>query len=1227
MSTSNASIADIENVDRQSIRHTSTSSKIIISADERFAARLTVDHPQFIIDIWDLTDTAVKDVAFESIPSLLKATGTFPIPHYSSEAWLGLTISADGSTLAVFEIPTDQEKWEAETELRRGNFPCRFFKCDYTFTPVEIRETVASVTSPNQITEVNLAPKLKSFIGFARLQKKAPGLPISSADQEHVFVACDGLSIAVYDLQAPNRSDSCIYSLSLQEISVRSTAVICGVKVPRRDACKLLMESMHDSLFLWSNGLGISSVWNWRNGSLRSYLHIAPFNLRASVYEPRGRHACFSRDGSVVVFSELQLLFAFFTDSGLTIGMQQLDGKVEELQCLDDYRIFAVINSSIKVFDVANMATWIDETSTSQATSPCEGACTFPALSHSTTERRLDLLCLSPISGQDIPTQMREESRPFIPMNTSGSAEWGYNFVLDRNLSMEEISLRVYQYGGVDSHSEVDEIEVFSQTFFYHCEPEVVVLLRKRRFAVRFEFGVCLWQLPSTRGGSFTLLSFEPSDDPQLWLEKEVGALEMESAARKMENAALKELTAVLESANPILATDLNMTQLEAQLEALRNELHRLKNDDDIEYPLLCSHGKILKWPRNDLRPAITLDVSRSCYFGNQETLKCIKFIPFVLKYFLEGEAMFAATQQYLMRHINRYPDHSDSINNSVIGAFVKHCEVDGCERLFRDILEDIKMSWVPHASLFSRDPEKDIFGILSNHSQRAMIQSLAEYMLRSARNGNKIEPNGNSGYLNFLLESLPHIAEKDPSTTLWITRQAAFLPSDYRRMCLVQDAVLNNPPRQQSFLWKNISGGVERFQEFKNELCEYPNPIFQVQSQLPMTIGPLNLSPAPKCFPKARENDSLNKQIKLDFYMAPVSLAFSVQAIGADTNRFGRVFWILRFIFQIIYYILVITVSFYQINLPTGDYSDDGQFVYNKAGSVLRGQFIAILVMGLIFLYLELKHARGNWRRCFTVYNALDLFVYLLPMVVSTIQLVIPREIFELRVYKNICQVATIITSILVNVPSFFFILAVFVLAFAHSLLYLTQTNYQSICPKPSNGNYPEACTDAEPAFPSQYFDAVTTTYFFIAGQYTALADSMGQGQVSVQAMAALFVFLTVILMLNVVIALMNEHHDTGAARGLFVWLRSRIEVLARIENLYYAIPNYRLQRDHFPRYIFYTATEEQVRLFAEKYDRPELLERFHKTAVKSSAADVETVETANIALTDVESLKRAIQ
>ncbi|KAG0300122.1 hypothetical protein BGZ98_009431 [Dissophora globulifera] len=1187
--------------------------------------------------------------------------------------------------MPLFEIPTDQEKWMAETELRRGNFSCAFFKFRYDeiFTPVESNNTAA--ISPKEIEkiEIKLAPELETFAGFARLQNKNPGI----TDHEHIFVACDGLSIAVYDICEHNGVISCIYSVSLAEISVKRTNRDVGTPVPRRDSCKMLMNSMHDSLCLWSNGSGTSSIWSWRNGSLQSY-------LKTSLVDPEvndellGRHACFSRDGSIVVFTELRFLVAFFTDSGLMLSLKELDGKVEELYCLDDGRLFTVIDSSLQILDITDLATCIDD---------------------------------SPMTwdgSEDTSSQTPEEPKLFLPMSSPGSEEWGCVFTWERNLITQEILLRICTYDGVESNSEGEENEVFCQAFFDGDEAELVILRHNQRFSVRLDSGIYLWQLPSSPSGLVILLTFEPCDFRLPW----DGSIESWTLLLERLIARINELTEAKDNSQYSLAKDpdslkmletlnLEKDKVEAlkdkidELTALTGEPYRLKSmDDDYRYPVLCNHGNILRWHWDWIsgRPDKELDISRSCYFGNQETLNCIRFIPGMRDMFVEGDSFLTAIQDYLMRHINRYLDYSDSVNNSVVGALVTYCDYHSCNFFIGEILKDPERSWVPHASLFSKDPDKDIFGILSKQSQRATIREFAEYMLESARRGNKIESHRNSGYLDLLLTSLPHIAKADPSMALWITRQAAFLPLDYDQKLLMHDAVLNNPPWQQSLLWK-VSTSRGGFQEFKSELHEYDNPVFQVQSELPLTIGRSSLSSEPRRFPKMRLKNNLNDQIKLNFYMVPLSLAFGMQAIDHASlsplsssaevsffswigrrskmllhlfefghaqrvinhalpleaydnlafeaiiyykwSRFVRNFWILRFPVQVVYYILVLTVSFSQISLFHGDYSDDGQFIYNNSETALRSEFIAILAMGLVFFCLELRQARRNWRRYLTVYNFLDIFVYLLPMIVSAIQLAVPREanssrllsfaiiliyihfIFELRVYKNICEVVTIIISIMVHVPSFFFILAVFVLAFAHSLLHLTQTNYQSFCPTPSNGNYSKACTEAKPAFPSHYFDAVTTTYFFIVGKYDAVADSMGQGQAAMQIMVALFVFLTAILMLNVVIALMNAAYSVGASDGLLVWVRDRIEVIARIESFSYLIPNYRFDRDYFPRYIFYTATEAQVRSFADKYNRPELLERFPKAEVESSAADREAAETAKKLASDVESLKQAMQ
>ncbi|KAG0259617.1 hypothetical protein BGZ95_004620, partial [Linnemannia exigua] len=325
-------------------------SKIVFSAEERFAAGLTFARNQYTIVVWDVTYASAKDVVIED--HTRKATGSFDIPSSSSGAWLDLTISPDGSTLVVFEI----SRMAAGTGLKA------------------IKEI-----------EVKLAPELETFVGFSRLQNRIPGSRNLSLDHELVFVAYDGLSIAVYDLYAfsSRRRITCLYVLSPEEISVKR-----------------------------------------------------------------------------------------------------------------------------------------------------------------------------------------------------------YNFVLERNLSTGELFLRIFEYEGINGGGEGKEMEVFSQVFFDSYDPEVVVLGHNNRFAVRLDFGVCLWQLPSLRGGSFTLLSFEPSKHPLLALNESIEVI------RNGQHSLVEDVKFAQRSLTEDIKT------IESQFEALKDEQHSFNTeDDDIGYPVLCNHGKILRWP------------------------------------------------------------------------------------------------------------------------------------------------------------------------------------------------------------------------------------------------------------------------------------------------------------------------------------------------------------------------------------------------------------------------------------------------------------------------------------------------------------------------------------------------------------------------------------------------------------------------------------------------------
>lgn len=68
------------------------------------------------------------------------------------------------------------------------------------------------------------------------------------------------------------------------------------------------------------------------------------------------------------------------------------------------------------------------------------------------------------------------------------------------------------------------------------------------------------------------------------------------------------------------------------------------------------------------------------------------------------------------------------------------------------------------------------------------------------------------------------------------------------------------------------------------------------------------------------------------------------------DRDTIGYPYWFVRFFFQFLYYVLVVTAALTQ--------------VYNPRPSRLFGVFIAVISMALIFISLEIMQAVQDWRR-----------------------------------------------------------------------------------------------------------------------------------------------------------------------------------------------------------------------------------------------------------------------
>ncbi|KAG0059353.1 hypothetical protein BGZ89_000472 [Linnemannia elongata] len=105
--------------------------------------------------------------------------------------------------------------------------------------------------------------------------------------------------------------------------------------------------------------------------------------------------------------------------------------------------------------------------------------------------------------------------------------------------------------------------------------------------------------------------------------------------------------------------------------------------------------------------------------------------------------------------------------------------------------------------------------------------------------------------------------------------------------------------------------------------------------------------------------------------------------------------------------------------------------------------------------------------------------------------------------------------------------------------------------------------------------------------GRYDQVSNGFSNNDVGFHIMMAVFFFFTVIIMLNVLIALINHAFDDGYRTWELEWLQNRMRYVERAENLTYDIPGYRAAHDYFPETIFYTATPQEVREYRKNTQR----------------------------------------
>ncbi|KAG0044357.1 hypothetical protein BGZ83_010417, partial [Gryganskiella cystojenkinii] len=325
-----------------------------------------------------------------------------------------------------------------------------------------------------------------------------------------------------------------------------------------------------------------------------------------------------------------------------------------------------------------------------------------------------------------------------------------------------------------------------------------------------------------------------------------------------------------------------------------------------------------------------------------------------------------------------------------------------------------------------------------------------------------------------------------------------------------------------------------------------------------------------------------------LEFFDNPAIAAL----VAYKWNTIGYSYWFFRFMSQCVFYALVYFAALFQ--------------VYDRANpNPPIAQYIAIIVLGSIFLWLEMLQAIRNWHRYKrSSYNFLDLIAYGLPIIASIDQIIINRigesqgntrilsftvliifvhMLFEARVQEGICKYVTIIQEAVVEIKVFLVIFAAGLLGFAVAILHL----FHGKCPMGPMGDCLVNVQDSNSTFPDNFLSAVSSTYFFMGGIYDPVSENFKGTDWAFHLMMAMYFFFTVILMLNVLIALINVAFIKGGDGWRLVWIESRLQYIEAAENMSYHIPGFRDAHDnYFPNVIYFTATWKQIKDYKEKYE-----------------------------------------
>ncbi|KAG0002382.1 hypothetical protein BGZ65_002685 [Modicella reniformis] len=533
---------------------------------------------------------------------------------------------------------------------------------------------------------------------------------------------------------------------------------------------------------------------------------------------------------------------------------------------------------------------------------------------------------------------------------------------------------------------------------------------------------------------------------------------------------------------------------------------------------------------------------------------------------------------QYVGHYINRH-DHSDGDKKqtvlSRICENVKQENYAPCRRFLEDLLAHARWIPIPEFSMKLNPIKILLHGTASVPRAIGLVETILDYCMNRARAETEYH------FLLPVLDSLRKLIKAKslhPYVVQNTLRRLAYFPVPVRMKGFIVDrAIIAYPPRWK--FWQpnttpiyecddpvmQLNRSPGRY-EHKPKNDNFTREVFVATFTMLWRVKSASVNPTAKRATGASQArmwirtifDVLLVKLKIktnavvkchDFSLESMENPAIAALIEYKWNTVGYIYWLARFLWQCLYYLLVLVAVFFQV------YSDQRESI--------TGVFIAIAAMAGTFLWLEVLQMINNPSQYFSSpYNLVDFIVFALPLGGSVCQIInIMRSdpdgntatlsfsvlfiflhfLFELRISRPVCQFVTIIIHIVSKIRVFFLIFATGVLAFTVAILHLLR-----------------GCA---------------------GGVWDPIQNDFKSDNWAFHTMMILYFFFTTILLLNVLIALINVAFSDGEETWLLVWRQNRLRYIEAAEILTYHIPGLRETYDYFPEEIYYTATIQDLK------------------------------------------------